>query len=93
MPVGAPRSIGANAIAKLDAAPAEVFAELLQFLISRRPVLLDWPLCAAPCNELLVVLDDLSGIGARLSASRVQIIMARELGSDVDRQPITHNVG
>ena len=89
----ASRAIWSDTVAKLNPTTTEVFAELCKFFISRWPIFLDWPLCAAPCNELLVVPDHLGWIGGRVSTSRIQVIVTRELRRDVDRQTVPNDIG
>ena len=72
---------------ELDAASAEVFTKLVELLGRRLAVFLDRTFCPAAGNELLIMLDDFRGVGGCVAAGGVEVVVTRELGSDVDRKP------
>src|SRR6478672_12022789 len=72
--VGAARSVRAYAATEFDLPPAKVLTEFLEFLSGRLAVLLDGSFGAAPGHKLLVVLNDLSGVGRRVATGGVQVV-------------------
>ena len=90
--VGAARSVRAYTATEFDLPPAKVLTEFLEFLSGRLAVLLDGSFGAAPGHKLLVVLNDLSGVGRRVATGGVQVVVTGELGSDVYRQSIADRI-
>jgi hypothetical protein len=90
--VGAARSVGAYAATEFDLPPAKVLPEFLEFFVGGVAVLLDGSFGAAPGHKLLVVFNDLSGVGRRVATGGVQVVVTGELGSDVYRQSIADRV-
>jgi len=82
--VGAGCSIWAYAATEFDLPPAKVLTEFLKFLSGRLAVLLDGSFGAAPGHKLLVVLNNLSGVGRRVisggRSSCVRLFPGREGG-------------
>jgi hypothetical protein len=64
-----------------------VFTKLGELLRSWLSVVLDRSLRTAARDESLVMLDDFSGVGGCVPAGGVEVVVAGELGGDVDRQP------
>ena len=56
------------------------------------PVLLDGSFGSAPGHKLMVVLNDLGGVGRRVATGGVQVVVTGELGSDVYRQSIADRI-
>jgi hypothetical protein len=85
-------SIWPHAAAQLNLPPVEVLLELSPFLVCGIPVLVVRPGTAAPLQVFLVVADDVLVEHGDVAARGLQIQMPEQGGSDMDRQPIIHQI-
>ena len=70
-----------------------MFTKLVELLGRRLAVFLDRTFCPAAGHELLIMLDDFRGVGGCVATGGVEVVVAGELGSDVDRKPGPNSVG
>src|SRR5262250_1871581 len=86
-------AVGPVAGAERDLAEAEMVAEFGPLGVGRLAVFLAGPLAAAAGDELPVVADHLGRVDGDVALSGVQVKVAQELGSDMDRQAAVNGLG
>lgn len=86
-------AVGAPAGTQLDLALVEMPLELLPFHLGRPAVLVVRAQLAAASQVQLVVPNHVLVEHGDVPPRRLEIGMAEERGTDVDRQPVVHQVG